>query len=126
MLLFISLLQSYSGAALANRLAAVPIDAAAVESAMVSTQPTTSDPVAAGSASTYYGWVAGPVIGGIAFFALLGAGYWWLHQRHAGQGVQAKSRYMDTMAEARTDLDGATPREGGSSTGVPRAQATLN
>jgi hypothetical protein len=119
-------LQAYSGDALATKLAAVPIDRAAVESAMASVLPSTTESAPVEAGATNLAWIAGPIVGGVAFFVLLGAGYWWLRQRRAAQATQGKDQYMDTMAEARTSLDGATPREGGSASGLPRAQASLN
>jgi hypothetical protein len=89
---------------------------------MDSVLPQPQAPALTETSPTSLGWIAGPIVGGIAFFVLIGAGYWWLHQRRAASNKQ--DQY--SAAAPAVDLDGATPREGGSVSGIPRAQATLN
>ncbi|KAF6261862.1 hypothetical protein COO60DRAFT_711735 [Scenedesmus sp. NREL 46B-D3] len=114
-----SLQDSYSGTALEARLAAVNIDEAAVESAMDSLNQSALVPA---ESPKSLAWVAGPVIGASAFIAACGALYWWFTKHRAAQATNTKDKYMDTMAEARSEgLDGGTPREGSA-----RAQAALN
>jgi hypothetical protein len=114
------LLQEYSGAALNNRLAAVNIDRAAVESALAAMDPAPAP--APAELSKNLDWVAAPVVGGCAFVAACAAVFWWLNKHRHAQATGTKEKYMDTMAEAAAKgQDGATPREGSA-----RAQATLN
>jgi hypothetical protein len=122
-------LQSYNGPSLEAKLEAVKIDKSTVDSAMASVLPPTPvptlptpEPTSDVAAANSMAWVAGPVLGGVAFIAICGAAYWWLARRSA-QATQR--RYHANTAEATSSahtVPAGNPTEAASSA---RAQASL-
>jgi hypothetical protein len=101
---------------MADKLSAVSIDKAAVESTMDSvmvaepvnatlmniTQPLEIKP------SVSLAWVAGPAVGGCVLLALVG---YWVGKRRSAQAVQGIPKDMKQARTSNEARDGSTPRE---------------
>jgi hypothetical protein len=69
--------------------------------------PTPADPAPPSdtAAAASMGWVAGPVLGGVALLAICGAAYWRM-QRRAAQAAQRRYQFDGTTIEGSANSQG--------------------
>lgn len=120
--------QEYTGRGLQQKVDAKQVDTTAIQALM--RQQDFNQPATETAVALSHGWIAGPVIGGVAGAAILVATIWWLYKRkNTPQAVPAaESNAVGTDAAVRVRrvadkyaVQGATEEAASSDGGTPHS-----